>query len=44
MEWAARLTDYIETLEPRLVDEGNLREGTLTVFTGIPFGPERPYM
>ena len=42
-EWAARLTDYMETLEARLVEEGYLREGTLTVFTGIPFGPERPY-
>jgi hypothetical protein len=41
--WAARLTDYMETLEARLFEEGYFREGTLTVFTGIPFGPERPY-
>lgn len=42
-EWARRLTDYMEVLERKLAEEEYLREGTLTVFAGIPFGKGYPY-
>jgi len=41
--WARRVTDYMEILEGRFVADGYLREGSLTVFSGIPFGPDSPY-
>ncbi len=41
--WARSLTDYMEVLERKLVSEDYLREGTLTVFAGIPFGKDHPY-
>jgi hypothetical protein len=43
LEWAARLTSYMEVLEQKLVRDNYLRGGTLTVFSGIPFGTEEPY-
>ena len=41
--WARHLTEYMEILEGKLVAEGYLKEGTLTVFSGIPFGKDYPY-
>ena len=40
-EWAKKLYEYMEILEVKLVAEERLT-GTLTVFTGVPFGTE-PY-
>jgi hypothetical protein len=42
-EWACRLSAYMEVLERKLVEDEYLKEGTLTVFAGIPFGKDRPY-
>jgi hypothetical protein len=42
-DWAHHLTNYMEVLERKLVADQYLREGTLTVFTGIPFGKDYPY-
>jgi hypothetical protein len=42
-EWAGRLASYMEVLEQKLVRDNYLREGTLTVFAGIPFGKDEPY-
>jgi hypothetical protein len=42
-EWAVRLASYMEILEQKMVRDNYLREGTLTVFSGIPFGTEEPY-
>ena len=41
--WASHLTDYLEIAEAKLVDGEQLREGSLTCFTGIPFGTDRPF-
>ncbi|MFQ5778798.1 MAG: hypothetical protein ACE5IP_12400 [Terriglobia bacterium] len=37
-QWAHRVLEYMEILEAKLVAEQYLTEGTLTVFSGIPFG------
>ena len=42
-EWAGRVTSYMEVLEQKLVTSNYLRGGTLTVFSGIPFGSDEPY-
>lgn len=42
-EWATRLGNYMEILEARLPKEQYLKDGTLTVFSGIPFGKATPY-
>jgi hypothetical protein len=42
-EWARRLVEYMEVLERKLAADEYLREGTLTVFAGIPFGKDNPY-
>jgi hypothetical protein len=42
-EWAKRLTTYMEVLERKLVAEEHLKEGTLSVFSGTPFGKDYPY-
>ena len=42
-EWAKKLSEYMEILEVKLVAEEYLKTGTLTVFTGVPFGTESPY-
>lgn len=39
-EWAGRLISYMAVLEQKLVRGNYLREGTLTVFAGIPFENE----
>lgn len=41
--WANRLCSYMEVLEAKLPKEKYLKEGTLTVFSGIPFGKGTPY-
>lgn len=42
-DWSAKLTSYMEVLEQKLVRDDYLRGGTLTVFSGIPFGKDEPY-
>jgi hypothetical protein len=42
-DWARRLTEYMEVLEQKLADRNYLKEGTMTVFSGIPFGRDCPY-
>jgi len=42
-EWAQDLMESMEVTEGKLVGSGYLREGTLTVFSGIPFGKDYPY-
>lgn len=41
--WAARAAAYLEVAETKLIGEERLVEGTLTMFTGIPFGPDYPF-
>lgn len=41
--WANRLCNYMEVLEAKLPKEKYLKEGTLTVFSGIHFGKKNPY-
>jgi hypothetical protein len=42
-EWVRDLTEYMEVAEGKLVASGYLKQGTLTVFSGIPFSPDYPY-
>jgi hypothetical protein len=42
-EWARRVAQYMEILEEKLVADGYLKSGTLTVFSGVPFGKDSPY-
>lgn len=42
-DWAQRLVEYMEVLERKLAADEYLREGTLTVFSGIPFSKDYPY-
>jgi len=42
-DWAKRAADYFVIAENRLVEEGYLKEGTLTTFSGIPFRKGEPY-
>lgn len=37
-EWGKRLMEYLNVAENKMVKEGYLKEGTITEFTGIPFG------
>ena len=41
--WARRLTDYLQIAERKMSDDGYLQEGSLTTFTGVPFGDDAPY-
>ena len=41
--WAAFAADYLEVAEMRGSADGYLKEGTLTKFAGVPFGPDNPY-
>lgn len=41
--WAARTAAYLEIAEAKLIDSGQFVEGTLTMFTGFPFGSDHPY-
>jgi hypothetical protein len=42
-EWAVKVARYLEVAESRWPEEGYLKEGTLTTFSGIPFGVNEPY-
>lgn len=42
-EWAMKVARYLEVAESRWPEEGYLKEGTLTTFSGIPFGVNEPY-
>ncbi len=41
--WAKRVANFMEIVEARWPEEGYLKDGTLTVFAGIPFGGEDDY-
>jgi hypothetical protein len=41
--WAARVTDFLEIAEAKLIGRGQFVEGTLTTFSGFPFGHDRPF-
>lgn len=41
--WALRAAEYLEAAERRMIKTGYLKEGTMTTFAGIPFGPDQPY-
>lgn len=41
--WARRLIDYLQIAERKMTDEGYLTEGSLSTFTGVPFGDGEPY-
>lgn len=41
-DWARRCAEYFEAADASLPSEYLMR-GTLTVFSGIPFGPDEPY-
>jgi hypothetical protein len=42
-EWAARCANYMEILESDLIEQGKLKEGAVTTFSGIPFDSGNPY-
>jgi hypothetical protein len=42
-EWAERLRGYLRAAEVRLVREGYLTEGTLTMFDGFRFSADNPF-
>lgn len=41
--WARRLTEYLEVAEDRMISSGYLKQGNLTVFSGIKFDADNPY-
>ncbi len=41
--WAARAAEYLELAEAKLIATGQFVEGTLTMFSGFPFGREHPF-
>ena len=41
--WAQRMVNYMEAAENRMTTDGYLKEGTLTVFSGVPFNENNPY-
>jgi len=42
-DWASRASQYLEIAEIRMVEAEQLQEGTLTKFSGVPFGPDNPF-
>lgn len=42
-QWAIKCHKYLEVAESREAANEYLQEGTLTTFSGIPFGPDEPY-
>lgn len=42
-EWARRCRDYFEVAEAQLLDREILREGAITMFSGMRFGDDEPY-
>ena len=41
--WAARVSDYLEIAEAKFIETEQFVEGTLTMFSGFPFGHEHPF-
>jgi hypothetical protein len=41
--WAARAAEYLEIAEAKLIDTEQFVEGTLTMFSGFPFGRDHPH-
>lgn len=41
--WAARTAEYLEIAEAKMVDTKQFVEGTLTMFSGFPFGHDHPF-
>jgi hypothetical protein len=41
--WAIKTAEYLEIAEARLIDTNQFIEGTLTMFSGFPFGSEHPF-
>lgn len=41
--WASKAADYFEIAEAKLIESGQFVEGTLTMFSGVPFSRERPF-
>jgi len=41
--WASRAAEYLEIAEAKLIDSEKFVEGTLTMFSGFPFGRDRPF-
>lgn len=41
--WAQRMAEYLEVMEAKLAQQEQLVSGTLTTFTGVPFGDELPF-
>ncbi len=41
--WAARVAAYLEIAEAKLIDFQQFVEGTLTMFSGFPFGHDQPF-
>jgi hypothetical protein len=42
-EWAKRTRGYFEVAEAKLLERETLREGSITMFSGIPFSEDEPY-
>jgi hypothetical protein len=42
-KWARRGRDYFEVAEAKLLEREALREGAITMFSGIPFSEDEPY-
>ncbi|MCP1761995.1 PD-(D/E)XK nuclease family protein [Bradyrhizobium japonicum] len=42
-EWASIAAEYLEIAEAKLIDSEQFVEGTLTTFSGIPFGHDHPF-
>ena len=41
--WASRAAEFLEIAEAKLIDSEQLVEGTLTTFSGFPFGRDHPF-
>lgn len=41
--WAARTAEYLEIAEAKLIDSEQFVEGSLTMFSGFPFGHDHPF-
>ena len=41
--WAGHAADYFEIAEAKMIEDQQLKEGTLTKFSGFPFGRDRPF-
>ena len=41
--WARRLIDYMQVLEAKMIESGDLTNGNLTSFSGIQFDEDHPY-